>query len=150
MCPGGKRFWVRESMQPKSIALCVPIMDLGLLAALPNALVWWQHGRMSESLGQPSACIPVSTRAAVRKAGAAQHRGGTCFPQRCTTIARARRNVYCEVAPGLGETLASGTRGTPWRLRYNKDDGRCALGLALLGMRSTSVGSMQWQHVVLW
>ncbi|CAN6236949.1 unnamed protein product [Urochloa humidicola] len=31
--------------------------------------------------------------------------------------------VEAEVAPGLGETLASGTRGTPWRLSCDKFDG---------------------------
>lgn len=31
--------------------------------------------------------------------------------------------VQAEVAVGLGETLASGTRGTPWRLAANKFDG---------------------------
>ncbi|XP_022851246.1 phosphoglucan, water dikinase, chloroplastic [Olea europaea var. sylvestris] len=31
--------------------------------------------------------------------------------------------VEAEVAPGLGETLASGTRGTPWRLAIGKFDG---------------------------
>nr|CAB3448638.1 unnamed protein product [Digitaria exilis] len=33
------------------------------------------------------------------------------------------RLVEAEVAPGLGETLASGTRGTPWRLSCDKFDG---------------------------
>lgn len=32
------------------------------------------------------------------------------------------RVVEAEVAPGLGETLASGTRGTPWRLSCDKFD----------------------------
>lgn len=32
--------------------------------------------------------------------------------------------VEAEVAPGLGETLASGTRGTPWRLSCHKLDGK--------------------------
>jgi len=31
--------------------------------------------------------------------------------------------VQAEIAAGLGETLASGTRGTPWRLAVNKFDG---------------------------
>ena len=31
--------------------------------------------------------------------------------------------VQAEIAVGLGETLASGTRGTPWRLAANKFDG---------------------------
>nr|XP_043610294.1 phosphoglucan, water dikinase, chloroplastic [Erigeron canadensis] len=31
--------------------------------------------------------------------------------------------VEAEIAPGLGETLASGTRGTPWRLSSGKLDG---------------------------
>ncbi|KAL9144745.1 hypothetical protein ABFS82_14G316100 [Erythranthe guttata] len=31
--------------------------------------------------------------------------------------------VESEIAPGLGETLASGTRGTPWRLSSGKFDG---------------------------
>ncbi|CAA7017203.1 unnamed protein product [Microthlaspi erraticum] len=31
--------------------------------------------------------------------------------------------VEAEIAPGLGETLASGTRGTPWRLASGKLDG---------------------------
>jgi phosphoglucan,water dikinase len=30
--------------------------------------------------------------------------------------------VEAEVAPGLGETLAAGTRGTPWRLSCDKFD----------------------------
>lgn len=34
-----------------------------------------------------------------------------------------RNFVEAEVAPGLGETLASGTRGTPWRLSSGKFDG---------------------------
>ncbi|KAI3932874.1 hypothetical protein MKX01_031856 [Papaver californicum] len=32
--------------------------------------------------------------------------------------------VEAEIAPGLGETLASGTRGTPWRLSSGKFDGQ--------------------------
>ncbi|RZR71449.1 hypothetical protein BHM03_00005329 [Ensete ventricosum] len=32
--------------------------------------------------------------------------------------------VEAEIAPGLGETLASGTRGTPWRLSSGKFDGK--------------------------
>ncbi|XP_043707593.1 phosphoglucan, water dikinase, chloroplastic-like [Telopea speciosissima] len=32
--------------------------------------------------------------------------------------------VEAEIAPGLGETLASGTRGTPWRLSSAKFDGK--------------------------
>ncbi|CAH8382078.1 unnamed protein product [Eruca vesicaria subsp. sativa] len=34
-----------------------------------------------------------------------------------------RNLVEAEIAPGLGETLASGTRGTPWRLASGKLDG---------------------------
>lgn len=33
-----------------------------------------------------------------------------------------RNTVSAEIAPGLGETLASGTRGTPWRLSTGKSD----------------------------
>ena len=32
--------------------------------------------------------------------------------------------MYAELAVGLGETLASGTRGSPWRLAVNKSSGR--------------------------
>ncbi|MQL96083.1 hypothetical protein Taro_028756 [Colocasia esculenta] len=38
-------------------------------------------------------------------------------------INRDPRFVEAEIAPGLGETLASGTRGTPWRLSLGKFDG---------------------------
>lgn len=31
--------------------------------------------------------------------------------------------MYAELAVGLGETLASGTRGSPWRLAVNKSTG---------------------------
>lgn len=31
--------------------------------------------------------------------------------------------LYAEIAVGLGETLASGTRGSPWRLSVNKTSG---------------------------
>ncbi|KAJ6973209.1 phosphoglucan [Populus alba x Populus x berolinensis] len=34
-----------------------------------------------------------------------------------------QNSVEAEIAPGLGETLASGTRGTPWRLSCGKFDG---------------------------
>ncbi|GJY00463.1 hypothetical protein Tco_0357481 [Tanacetum coccineum] len=34
-----------------------------------------------------------------------------------------RNLVEAEIAPGLRETLASGTRGTPWRLSSGKFDG---------------------------
>ncbi|KAH7682974.1 phosphoglucan water dikinase protein [Dioscorea alata] len=37
---------------------------------------------------------------------------------------RDHKLVEAEIAPGLGETLASGTRGTPWRLSSGKFDGR--------------------------
>ncbi|KAJ6844705.1 phosphoglucan, water dikinase, chloroplastic-like [Iris pallida] len=37
---------------------------------------------------------------------------------------RDSKLVEAEIAPGLGETLASGTRGTPWRLSSGKFDGR--------------------------
>lgn len=36
---------------------------------------------------------------------------------------RDHNSVEAEIAPGLGETLASGTRGTPWRLSSGKFDG---------------------------
>ncbi|KAK3414637.1 hypothetical protein EUGRSUZ_H00494 [Eucalyptus grandis] len=36
---------------------------------------------------------------------------------------RDSNSVEAEIAPGLGETLASGTRGTPWRLSCGKFDG---------------------------
>ncbi|XP_061961632.1 phosphoglucan, water dikinase, chloroplastic-like [Populus nigra] len=36
---------------------------------------------------------------------------------------RDQNSVEAEIAPGLGETLASGTRGTPWRLSCGKFDG---------------------------
>lgn len=36
---------------------------------------------------------------------------------------REHNLVEAEIAPGLGETLASGTRGTPWRLSCGKFDG---------------------------
>ena len=32
--------------------------------------------------------------------------------------------MYAELAVGLGETLASGTRGSPWRLAVSKTSGR--------------------------
>ena len=32
--------------------------------------------------------------------------------------------MYAELAVGLGETLASGTRGSPWRLAVNKSSGK--------------------------
>ena len=31
--------------------------------------------------------------------------------------------LYAELAAGLGETLASGTRGSPWRLSVDKSSG---------------------------
>jgi phosphoglucan,water dikinase len=31
--------------------------------------------------------------------------------------------LYAELAAGLGETLASGTRGSPWRLTVSKSSG---------------------------
>ncbi|KAL5711600.1 phosphoglucan, water dikinase [Ranunculus cassubicifolius] len=37
---------------------------------------------------------------------------------------RDNNSVVAEIAPGLGETLASGTRGTPWRLSAGKFDGQ--------------------------
>ncbi|GLJ26894.1 hypothetical protein SUGI_0526130 [Cryptomeria japonica] len=39
-------------------------------------------------------------------------------------IDRDDKVVQAEIAAGLGETLASGTRGTPWRLAANKFDGK--------------------------
>lgn len=39
-------------------------------------------------------------------------------------IDRDAKVVEAEIAPGLGETLASGTRGTPWRLSSGKFDGK--------------------------
>lgn len=38
-------------------------------------------------------------------------------------IDRNEKVVEAEIASGLGETLASGTRGTPWRIAGNKFDG---------------------------
>lgn len=38
--------------------------------------------------------------------------------------------LYAELATGLGETLASGTRGSPWRLSVSKKSG-ANLGLKL-------------------
>ncbi|GLI64789.1 hypothetical protein VaNZ11_008194 [Volvox africanus] len=37
-----------------------------------------------------------------------------------------REVLLAEVAPGQGETLASGTRGTPWRFEVTKSDGAVA------------------------
>jgi phosphoenolpyruvate synthase/pyruvate phosphate dikinase len=36
-------------------------------------------------------------------------------------------SVYVELAPGLGETLASGTEGSAWRLSVKKDSGKVQL-----------------------
>jgi len=36
---------------------------------------------------------------------------------------RDEKTLHAEVAPGLGETLASGTRGSPWRLVVDKASG---------------------------
>lgn len=33
--------------------------------------------------------------------------------------------LHAEIAPGLGETLASGTRGSAWRLAVEKATGKC-------------------------
>lgn len=42
-----------------------------------------------------------------------------------------RNSVAAEIAPGLGETLAAGTRGTPWRLSSGKFDALvCTLAFA--------------------
>lgn len=38
-----------------------------------------------------------------------------------------RGQVHAELAPGLGETLASGTRGTPWRFSVDKKSGEVRL-----------------------
>lgn len=39
--------------------------------------------------------------------------------------------LYAELAVGLGETLASGTRGSPWRLSVDKaSGGSCSAVLA--------------------
>ena len=40
--------------------------------------------------------------------------------------------LYAELAAGLGETLASGTRGSPWRLSVDKSSGTIALQLLLV------------------
>lgn len=40
--------------------------------------------------------------------------------------------MYAELAVGLGETLASGTRGSPWRLAVNKATGAKAYLLLFL------------------
>jgi hypothetical protein len=36
--------------------------------------------------------------------------------------------LHAEIAPGLGETLASGTRGSAWRLAVEKATGKCCTG----------------------
>jgi phosphoglucan, water dikinase len=33
--------------------------------------------------------------------------------------------LHAEISPGLGETLASGTRGSAWRLAVEKATGKC-------------------------
>lgn len=40
--------------------------------------------------------------------------------------------LYAEIAVGLGETLASGTRGSPWRLSVNKSSGESSASLSNL------------------
>ena len=37
--------------------------------------------------------------------------------------------LYAELAAGLGETLASGMRGSPWRLSVNKTSGELVIRL---------------------
>lgn len=43
------------------------------------------------------------------------------------------KQLYAELAVGLGETLASGTRGSPWRLAVDKSSRElCALSFPKL------------------
>jgi phosphoglucan,water dikinase len=46
--------------------------------------------------------------------------------------------LYAELAAGLGETLASGTRGSPWRLSVSKASGAAALPLRRAKQEATS------------
>ena len=39
-------------------------------------------------------------------------------------VCRQGGDLVAELAPGLGETLASGTQGTPWRLSVDKASGQ--------------------------
>lgn len=44
--------------------------------------------------------------------------------------------LYAELAAGLGETLASGMRGSPWRLSVDKTSGVLAIScLDVLGFK---------------
>lgn len=47
----------------------------------------------------------------------------TADPLAGTAGERDSSRVYAEVAPGLGETLASGTEGSAWRMSLAKADG---------------------------
>ncbi|DBA93500.1 hypothetical protein WJX82_005630 [Trebouxia sp. C0006] len=50
--------------------------------------------------------------------------------------------MYAELAVGLGETLASGTRGSPWRLAVNKSTGKVqVLAFANFGTALRSTGA---------
>ena len=48
--------------------------------------------------------------------------GHAASEQHCAC--RHAGDLVAELAPGLGETLASGTQGTPWRLSVDKASGQ--------------------------
>merc|ERR1712187_511876 len=70
--------------------------------------------RKSIGLKQESACMSVLVQEMIQSEY-------SFVLHSCDPITNSENHVYGEIALGLGETLASGKQGTPWRLRIEKD-----------------------------
>eukprot|EP00250_Pteridium_aquilinum_P016715 c23252_g1_i1 orf=383-3940(-) len=131
--PAGARLIVRSSANVEDLA---GMSGAGLYESIPNV-----RASEPESFGKAIAQVWASlyTRRAIlsRRVGGVPQKAASMAvlvqellsPQLSFvlhTVSPVDRNeniVEAEIASGLGETLASGTRGSPWRIAGNKFDG---------------------------
>ncbi|XP_047980854.1 phosphoglucan, water dikinase, chloroplastic [Salvia hispanica] len=133
MFPDTARLIVRSSANVEDLA---GMSAAGLYESIPNvspsnpivfghavARVWASLYTRRAVLSRRAACVPQDQAV---MAVLVQEMLSPDLSFVLHTVSPTDKNedvVEAEIAPGLGETLASGTRGTPWRLAAGKFDG---------------------------
>ncbi|RAL54400.1 hypothetical protein DM860_001528 [Cuscuta australis] len=134
MFPGNTRLIVRSSANVEDLA---GMSAAGLYESIPNvspsspsvfgscvARVWASLYTRRAVLSRRAAGVPQKDAAMAVLVQEMLSPDLSFVLHTLSPTDRDHNSVEAEIAPGLGETLASGTRGTPWRLSSGKFDGK--------------------------